>query len=103
MQGDSISNVSFVSWQYKNTDDPNFFAPQNDLGRYTKMQGYFGGTNRWKDGVNPSSLKTPSNRSMLIANGPFSSIDSGDSINVVFAIVTAKKYGNDLALSLIHI
>jgi hypothetical protein len=61
------------------------------------MQGFFGGTNRWKDGINPSTLKTPSNRSIFISNGPFSSIPPGDSINVVFAIVTAKKYGNDPA------
>lgn len=95
--GDSVSTVNFVSWQFRNTDDPNFFAPQDDIGRYTKMQGFFGGTNRWKDGINPATLKTPSNRSIFISNGPFSSIPPGDSINVVFAIVTAKKYGNDPA------
>jgi len=97
LQGDSVSSVNFVSWQYKNTDDPNFFAPINDVTRYTKMQGYFGGTNRWKDGINPNSLKTPSNRSLLLTNGPFSSIAPNDSINVVFAIVAAKKFGEDLA------
>jgi hypothetical protein len=97
VQGDSISTVNFVSWQFRNTDDPNFFAPQDDVTRFSKMQGYFGGTNRWKDGINPSSLKTPSNRSLFISNGPFSSIAPGDSINVVFAIVTAKKYGDELA------
>lgn len=97
LQGDSVSTVNFVSWQYKNTDDPNFFAPVDDNGRYNKMQGYFGGTNRWGSGINPAALKTPSNRSILLTNGPFSSIAPGDSINVVFAIVTAKKYGNDPA------
>ncbi len=97
VQGDSIPTVNFVSWQFRNTDDPNFFAPQDDLGRFSKMQGYFGGSNRWKDGINPSSLKTPSNRSIFLSNGPFSSIAPGDSINVVFAIVNAKKYGNDPA------
>ena len=97
VQGDSISTVNFVSWQFRNTEDPNFFAPQDDMGRFFKMQGYFGGANRWKDGINPSSLKTPSNRSIFLSNGPFSSIAPGDSINVVFAIVTAKKYGNELA------
>ena len=95
--GDSVSTVNFVSWQFRNTDDPNFFAPQDDIGRYNKMQGFFGGTNRWNDGVNPATLKTPSNRSLLITNGPFSTIAPGDSINVVFAIVAAKKYGNDPA------
>ena len=97
VQTDSISTVNFVSWQFRNTDDPNFFAPQDDIGRYSKMQGYFGGSNRWKDGINPSSLRTPSNRSIFMSNGPFSTIAPGDSINVVFAIVTAKKYGNDPA------
>ena len=97
VQGDSLPTVNFVSWQFRNTDDPNFFAPQNDIDRFSKMQGYFGGTNRWLDGINPSSLVTPSNRSILITQGPFSSIAPGDSINVVFAIVTSKKYGNDPA------
>ena len=97
VQGDSVPTVNFVSWQFRNTDDPNFFAPQNDVGRFLKMQGYFGGTNRWKSGINPASLKTPSNRSIFISNGPFSTIAPGDSINVVFAVVTAKKFGNDPA------
>ena len=92
---DSIPSVNFVSWQYKNTADPNFFSPTVDIDRYRKMQGYFGGTNRYNTGVNPSSLKNPSNRSELITNGPFRKIAPGDSINVVFAIVCAKKYGND--------
>ncbi len=91
------SSAYFVSWQFRNTDDPNFFAPQNDFDRYRKLQGYFGGNNRWKKGVNPSSLLTPSNRSILISTGSFSSIPPGDSINVAFAIVCAKKFGSDPA------
>jgi len=57
------------------------------------MQGFFGGNNRWKDGINPENLKTPSNRSILITNGYFNYVAPGDSINVVFAIVCAKKPG----------
>ncbi len=94
---DSLSSVNFVTWQFRNTDDPNFFAPQNDIDRYQKMRGYFGGNNRWNDGINPNSIKTPSNRSMLITRGYFDYIAPGDSINVVFAIVCAKKYGTDPA------
>ena len=92
---DTLPTVNFVSWQYKNTGDPNFFSPTTDVDRYTKMNGYFGGSNRYGKGVNPSALKDPSNRSELITRGPFRSIAPGDSINVVFAIVCAKKYGND--------
>ena len=94
---DSIPSVNFVTWQYKNTDDPDFFYPQNDFDRYGKMRGYFSGTSRWKDGINPEQIKTPSNRSILITNGHFPTIAPGDSINVVFAIVCAKKFGPDPA------
>ncbi len=92
---DTLTSVNFVSWQYKNTSDPNFFSPTNDIDRYRKMQGYFGGTNRYNKGVDPASLKTPSNRSVLITKGDFKRIAPGDSINVVYAIVCAKKYGSD--------
>lgn len=92
---DTLPSVNFVSWQYKNTSDPNFFSPTTDIDRYRKMQGYFGGNNRYNDGVNPSNLKTPSNRSILITHGAFSKLAPGESINVVFAIVCAKKFGND--------
>ena len=92
---DTLPGVNYVSWQYKNTDNANYFAPQDDIQRYKKMQGYFGGSNRYGKGINPSDLKLPSNRSELITHGPYKSIAPGDSVNIVFAIVCAKKYGND--------
>ncbi|MEJ2194464.1 MAG: hypothetical protein P8X73_06335 [Ignavibacteriaceae bacterium] len=91
----SIPSLNYVTWQFNNTDDPNFFAPQNDVDRYGKMRGFFGGTNRWKDGIDPNQVKGPSNRSTTITRGNFKSIAPGDSINVVFAIVCAKKFGPD--------
>ena len=94
---DSLTSVNFVTWQFRNTDDPNFFAPQNDIGRYNKIRGYFGGSNRWNNGINPSSIKTATNRSMLLSRGYFDFIAPGDSVNVVFAIVCGKKYGPDPA------
>ncbi len=98
MDGDSVSSVSFVSWTH-NGSDPSYFTPLDDLQRFNKMRGYFdlGNSQRWKDPINPTTFKVPSNRSMLVSNGPFSSIAPGDSINVVFAIVCAKKYGSDPA------
>ncbi len=88
-------SINFVSWQFRNTTDPNFFAPQEDIHRYRKMNGYFGGDNRYGHGVSPEVLKQPSNRSVLITAGPFKHIAPGDSVNVTFAIVAAKKYGGD--------
>ncbi len=95
--GTELPSVNFVSWQFRNTDDPNFFSPQDDIQRYRKMQGYFGGNNRFKQGINPSTLQAPSNRSVLITSGPYKNIAPGDSINVVFAVVCAHKYGNEPA------
>jgi len=92
---DTIYSTNFVSWQFRNTEDPNFFAPQDDQQRYRKLQGYFGGSNKYQN-INPLSLKTASNRSILISSGYFRSIQPGDSINVVFGIVCAKKFGTDL-------
>lgn len=91
-----FSEVNFVSWQFRNTTNANFFAPQTDVQRYNKMRGYFGGDNRYGDGIDPAVLKQPSNRSVLITAGAVKSIPPGDSINVTFAILCAKKYGNDL-------
>ncbi|RJP64186.1 MAG: hypothetical protein C4539_15070 [Ignavibacteriales bacterium] len=88
-------SVNFVSWQFRNTADPNFFAPQNDNDRYKKMLGYFGGNNRYNIGIKPSDLKVPSNRSIMLSSGPYTSIAPGDSINVTYAIVCAKKFGYD--------
>lgn len=94
---DTLPSVNFVSWQYKNTANPNFFSPSTDVDRYRKMEGYFGGSNRFEDGIDPATLKAPSNRSEMITIGPFKNIAPGESVNAVFAIVCAKKYGNDAA------
>jgi len=93
----NFDSVNFVSWQFRNTTDPNFFAPQDDFSRYLKLQGYFGGNNRFPYNITPSMLKAPSNRSILISAGPFRKIAPRDSFNVVFAIITAKKFGTDPA------
>lgn len=94
---DTLPAVSFVSWQFRNTDDPNFFMPQVDRDRYTKLRGFFdvGGNNRYGKGVNISNLKQPNNRSMMISAGSFKKIAPGDSINIVFAVVCAPKFGTD--------
>lgn len=90
-------SVNYVSWQFRNTSDPNFFAPVTDADKYNKMQGYFGGTNRYGSGINPSTLQQPANRSFMISAGPFNRIAPGDSMNVVFAILAAKKFGTQAA------
>ncbi len=90
------TKVNFVTWQFRNTTDPNFFAPLDDIQRFRKLLGFFGGNNRLGQGVDPARLKQPSNRSILVSAGPIKKLAPGDSVNVTFAIVTAKKNGTDL-------
>ncbi|OGU84254.1 MAG: hypothetical protein A2W11_15070 [Ignavibacteria bacterium RBG_16_35_7] len=94
---DTLPATNFNTWTHSNTTDPNFFAPQDDPARYRKMQGYFGSNSRYGDGIDPTSLKAASNRSITITRGYYRNIAPGDSVNVVFAIVCAKKYGTDEA------
>ncbi|MCB9250230.1 MAG: hypothetical protein H6613_17605 [Ignavibacteriales bacterium] len=41
--------------------------------------------------ITPALIKTPSNRSMLITTGLKNELAPGDSVNVTYAIVAAKK------------
>ncbi len=94
--GSSIyqDSAHFVSWQFRNTSDPKYFAPQNDPQRYKKMAGEFASGIRFNDAI-AEDIRHNSNRSMLLTAGPYTSIAPGDSINVVYAFVAAKKYGFD--------
>ncbi|MCX7878053.1 MAG: hypothetical protein N2510_05345, partial [Ignavibacteria bacterium] len=100
-RGDTVQvNRHFVTWQFRNTVDPVYFAPQSDegtgtqIGRYGKLKGFFTGNIR----VNPSILsqiKQPSNRSILVSGGPYAKLDYLDTLEVVFGVICAKKTGND--------
>ena len=90
-------SVNFTSWQFRNTTDPNLFSPATEVERYRKMEGFFGGNNRFPTNITPALLRTPGNRSKLISVGPFRNLKPGDSLNIVFAIVCAKKFGTDAA------
>ena len=92
---EKVNEVNFTSWQFRNTDDEKFFSPKTDVERYKKLQGFFGATSKWGNGVSASVLKQPSNRSMLISSGKYNTLKPGDSLNVVFAIVAAKKFGTE--------
>lgn len=87
-------SAHFVSWQFRNTSDAKYFAPQNDVQRYKKMVGNFSEGIVFNDAI-AADIKKASNRSMLITAGPYTTIAPGDSLNVVSAYVAAKKYGYD--------
>jgi len=90
---------NFVSWQFRNTVDPTYFAPLTDadgsnLGRYSKLNGYF--TNGVKMNANINTqIKQPSNRSVMVSNGPYTTLNYLDTLEVVYGVICAKKTGND--------
>ena len=88
--GDSLGpRYNFNVWQFRNTTDPLYFSPSNDRERYEKMAISLTRTEY-------ANLKSPSNRSTLLTTGPFATLWPDSSVNVVFALVCAKKSGNDL-------
>jgi len=101
----------FTIWQFRNTNDPVYFSPTVDNdnldkgGRYQKMQGFL--RLNPPDTITQDKLdilrSTPNNRSTLLSYGPYKKTDGSrftlnylqDTLNVVFAVICAKKYGTD--------
>ncbi|HTP81045.1 MAG TPA: hypothetical protein VMM57_11670 [Bacteroidota bacterium] len=78
------NQTSYQAWQFENSTDPTYFSPATDPDRYAKMV----------IGLLPSQvvgIPKPSNFMSMVTVGPFSHIAGGDSVNVVFALMAAKK------------
>ncbi|MFQ5707618.1 MAG: hypothetical protein ACE5HO_09235 [bacterium] len=97
---DSVRAI-FNEWQFRNNTDPFFFSPTTDDQRYDKLSRGFNTRPDLSDPNSPNYWRTlpvaigPNNRTMLLSTGPFEVVNPGESIDVVFAIVTAKKFGPD--------
>jgi Tfp pilus assembly protein FimT len=83
--------VNYNSWQFHNTSDPVYFAPKDDPDRYNKM------ANPLFSSQIALLRLSGRNELTLISTGSFSHLNPGDSINVVFAIICAKKSGTQPA------
>ncbi|KXK05888.1 MAG: fibronectin type III domain-containing protein [Chlorobi bacterium OLB4] len=105
------NRTHYTIWQFRNSTDPVYFSPtvDNDVtlrgGRYQKLQGYLTiNPPTMIDTVRINQLRhSPSNRSTLLSYGPMANSDgqrlqlnyANDTINIVYAIVCAKKKGTD--------
>ncbi len=111
--GELYEDTYYNGWKYNNTGSGTeaYFYPSVDnspdvyLGKYQRMStmeprnyiqslGTPQGTPVLSDGVTPGIA--PSNTVDLLSVGPFPSLAPGDSLNVVFAVVCAKKSGSAL-------
>ena len=79
-----LSKSSYQAWQFNNATDPTYFSPADDIAKYSKMT----------VGLSPAQITgipKPSNFMTMVTIGPISHIAGGDSVNVVFALIAAKK------------
>ena len=82
--------INYNSWQFQNSADPLYFSPTDDNQKYGKMTAGLNHRADWQTVIRPS-LSQPNNRSHLMAVGPFVQIKPGQTINISFALVCAKK------------
>jgi hypothetical protein len=82
--------TTYNAWLFRNSSDPVLFSPITDIDSYLKQQvpmdpGVF----------NANIAGRPGNFMTLLTAGPFKTLDPDSSINVVFAVINASKFGND--------
>ncbi|MDX1906038.1 MAG: hypothetical protein SF053_03325 [Bacteroidia bacterium] len=83
--------VRYNTWQFQNTADPLYFFPTDDRTRYDKMRQGLNELGRWQTGEIQNEIRTPNNRSNLVSVGPFSRINPGETVDIAFAIICAKR------------
>ena len=86
------SNTYYNTWAFQDSKGDEWLqSPQNDDEKYRRL------TSTFLNQVSiPEALKIinkAGNRSQLLSAGPFSKIMPGDSVNIAFAIICAKKKG----------
>ncbi len=84
------TTANYNAWLFRDSADPVLFSPQNDIDSYQKQV----------QPLPPLLIDTVirgrrGNFMTLITTGPFESIEPDSSINVVFAVITAGKFGSD--------
>jgi hypothetical protein len=89
--------VHYNTWQFRNSADPLFFFPVNDLQRYGKMQNGLNYLPDWPD--IQANIKSANNRSTLVSAGPYQSLNPGEHIDIAFAVVLAKRVFDGLPAS----
>lgn len=81
---------NFNAWDFNNNAVGFFTTPSSDADRFTRMAQSLYNNPSWENIITPQ-LRTPSNRSNLIAVGPYGSMMPGDTVEFVMAIICASK------------
>ena len=81
--------VNYNTWQFRNSADPLYFFPTDDLQKYSKMSNGLNHSDSWQSIQN--AINSANNRSMLVSAGPYQRLNPGETIEVGFALVLAKR------------
>jgi hypothetical protein len=85
--------VKYNIWKWNNRSDPVFSAPQYDPDRYSKLSNGLNDYPDWRNTID--SVLARANWTMLISSGPYRTLYPESTMQVVFAMVCANKYGVD--------
>ena len=101
--GDLHHNTYYNAWQYNSQNNPygEYRGPQLDNDKYLRMraslpQSKIDALNRALSDPSPldgTTNQAPNSYIDLLSVGPFQSLKPGDSVQVVFGIICAKKFG----------
>ncbi|MBL7073953.1 hypothetical protein ISS37_01775, partial [candidate division KSB1 bacterium] len=80
--------TNYKVWLFRDQSDPNLNSPQTDVERYNKMSSSFFPNQMYL-------IHNPSNYMTLITTGRFQFLEPDSTINVVFAVICAKKFGDE--------
>jgi hypothetical protein len=100
---DSLGNLRgksyFNAWRYRSSSgDIDFFSPSDDAANIAGARSKYDRLSASMPQAKIDLLRTQAdNVTTLLSAGPFSSLRPGDSLNVVFGIVCARKVGTALA------
>lgn len=102
---DSLSelhqNTFYNAWAFQSSTEPTYFFPDNDDKKYQKMKtslakpdiealNYSNGQTTPSGGTG----RAPTSFIDLLSVGPFMVLKPGDSVQIAFAVVAAKKFGS---------
>lgn len=87
---DTAFKVNYNTWQFQNAADPLYFFPTTDNARFAKMENGLNYRSDFNTNIR-NQIRTASNRSTLVAAGPYAPLNPGDEVKISFAVVCAKK------------
>ncbi len=82
-----VPKVNANFWRFRDSQDPDFPAPENELGRYEKLKTGLDFNNQ---GIS-DDVREPNNRVQLMSAGPLVEVAAGETVNFVLALVCAKQ------------